>query len=459
MCKKNFVIDTNVVLYSPDCLETFKDNNVFIPAVVLEELDKFKNTFDMKGYHAREFIRKLELIRKNGNLLEGVGLKTGGTLYVKFYNGTNDMPNEFCNSINDNFILGVAQDIKNNSDNETILISKDVNLRIKANVIGIKAEDYYHDKSNKTFELNNDILLTEDYIIDHLYKDDCMQAKDMIILNNLERIISNNDYFLIRSIDNEKKSALVKFIRNGENEYFEVIKTNPSIFGVVPINYKQRFLVDALLNPNINIVFAIGIAGTGKTLLSISAALTAIFKKEFKKLVITRSPVPMGRDLGYLPGKILEKMDPWLKPIYDNLELLIDQINDSKNPVIKDDNLLKKHMNEITMEYLNALGIIEIEALTYIRGRTFHDTFLIIDEAQNLTPHEVKTIITRAGNNTKIVLTGDPFQIDNPYLDERDNGLVYASEKFKNMESTIAASIYLSKCERSLLAEQAAEFL
>jgi PhoH-like ATPase len=460
LSKKNFIIDTNVILYSPNCLEAFEENDVYIPAIVLEELDKLKSSYDMKGYHAREFIRKLESLREYGNLLQGVLLPKGGTLYVKFHNTHNLLPEDFATSKNDNFILGVALDIKNNSNNETILISKDVNLRIKADVMDLKSEDYYHDKSNKTFELNRDIIITEDYIIDNLYKNDFIHFDQLVFLNESKNSFYNNEYFLIKSVENEKKSALVRYIKdNNSKGTFKVLRNASPLFSVMPANYKQKFLVDALLDPNIKVVFVIGIAGTGKTLLSISAGLTSIFNKEFKKLVVTRSPVPMGRDIGYLPGRIIEKMDPWLKPIYDNLEFLIDQLNDDKNPVLKDDGFLKKHMNEITLEYLNASGIIEIEALTFIRGRTFQDTFLIIDEAQNLTPHETKTIITRAGNNTKLILTGDPFQIDNPYLDERDNGLVYSSEKFKQKNSSIAATIYLDKCERSLLAEQAAEYL
>lgn len=460
MSEKNFIIDTNVVLYSPSCLETFEDNNVFIPAVVLEELDKLKNSYDMKGYNAREFVRKLETLRKNGNLLEGVKLPTGGTLYVKFYNNhNNSLPADFIDSKNDNFILGLALEIKKSSQCETVLVSKDVNLRIKANVMGIKSEDYYHDKSNRAFELNKDIILTESDMIDDLYKRGYLSIEELPILNELTKTFNNNDYFLIKSVENEKKSALVKFLKSNGSGIFKVIKGENTIMGVTPSNYKQKFLVDALLDPNIKVVFAVGIAGTGKTLLSISAGLTCILNKEYKKMVVTRSPVPMGRDIGYLPGKINEKLDPWLKPVYDNLEFLIDQLSDDKNPVIKDEGLLKKHMNEITLEYLKATNIVEIEALTFIRGRTFQDTFLIIDEAQNLTPHETKTIITRAGNNTKIILTGDPFQIDNPYLDERDNGLVYSSEKFKQKDSPLASTIYLDKCERSLLAEQAAEYL
>lgn len=457
--KKNFVLDTNVALYSPRCLDTFENNNIYIPAVVLEELDKLKTNYDTKGYNAREFIRKLEILRKSGNLVVGVALSAGGKLHVRFYNNSIKVPDDFSESKNDNYILGVALEIKDNSKEDTILVSKDVNLRIKANVLGLHSEDYYHDKSNETLILHGDTITTKDSIVDELYLKNKLLLKEVPILNDTPKKFVNNDYCLIKSIENEKKSALIKIKNISGANICEVIKTDIPILGINPINYRQKFLLNALVDPSIKVVFAIGIAGTGKTLLSIGAGLTLVLNKEYKKMVATRSPVPMGRDIGYLPGKISEKMDPWLKPIYDNLEFIVDQLNDDNNPVIKEEGLLKKHMNEITMEYLKATNIIEIESLTFIRGRTFSDTFLIVDEAQNLTPHEAKTIISRIGKNSKIVLTGDPFQIDNPYLDERDNGLVYSSEKFKLHNSSIATTIYLDRCERSELAQQAADFL
>jgi PhoH-like ATPase len=213
------------------------------------------------------------------------------------------------------------------------------------------------------------------------------------------------------------------------------------------------------MRDDIKLVFAIGFAGTGKTLLSIASGLSQVLIQKYKKMVITRSHVPMGRDLGYLPGNLNEKLEPWLKPIYDNMELILDNISEDKQPVSKDNALLKKHMNELTLDYLKSTKFIEVEAINFIRGRTFHDSFLIIDEAQNLTPHEVKTIITRAGQNTKIVLTGDPSQIDNPYLDEKDNGLVYSSERFKKNKSKIAVTVILDRCERSEIAQEASDFL
>lgn len=225
--------------------------------------------------------------------------------------------------------------------------------------------------------------------------------------------------------------------------------------GVIPTNYQQKIFLDALIDSDIKIIFAIGIAGTGKTLLSIAAGLTQVLNKRYKKLVISRSPVPMGRDLGYLPGDIQNKLDPWLKPIYDNLDLVL------SNSGVKEGNGGKqdKFWSDITLDYLKSTNIIEVEGLTYIRGRTFHNSFIIIDESQNLTPHEVKTIITRVGKNSKIVLTGDIYQIDNPFVDERDNGLVYASERFQKAKSELAVTIIMTKCERSEVSKIAADIL
>lgn len=227
-----------------------------------------------------------------------------------------------------------------------------------------------------------------------------------------------------------------------------------STLGIIPTNYQQKFLIDALYDNNIKVIFAIGIAGTRKTLLSIASGLTQVLNKRFKKLIISRSPVPMGRDIGYLPGDINSKLDPWLRPIYDNLDLIIGNLQ-NKSDEKGDD----KFYSDLTIEYLKGSNIIEIEGLTYIRGRTFHNSFIIIDEAQNLTPHEVKTIITRVGKNSKIILTGDIYQIDNPYVDEKDNGLTYASERFKKINNDISTTLYLTKCERSEVSRIAATIL
>lgn len=456
--KKNFIIDTSVILHSPYCLDSFDDNDLHIPAVVLEELDKLKNGFDSRSYNAREFIRLLEEYRAMGNLLKGVKLKSGGQLFVRFHTDENSMPADFKKNVNDNFILKTALNVKSNSKRPTILVSKDVNLRIKAEILGIEAEDYYHEKTFESLDIDDTIYLPSEEDIDLIYNKQCVKLDNFDWKKN-DNTKSLPDYAKITSFTNIKKSALCRVKDTDQGKMLELIKPQNGHFYITPLNYKQKFLYDALLNNEIKLVFAIGVAGTGKTLLSIAAGLSQVLLNKYKKMVITRSHVPMGRDLGYLPGNLNEKLEPWLKPIYDNMELILDNLSEDKQPVSKDNTLLKKHMNELTLDYLKNTKFLEIEAISFIRGRTFHESFLLIDEAQNLTPHEVKTIITRAGQNTKIVLTGDPSQIDNPYLDERDNGLVYTSERFKKNNSRLAATIILDKCERSEIAQEASDFL
>jgi len=456
--KKNFVLDTSVILHSPYCLDSFEDNNIYIPAIVLEELDKLKTGFDSRSYNAREFIRQLESYRSTGDLLGGVKLKNGGKLFVRFHIEDKGAPIELGKNINDNFILKAALNLKSKSSRTTVLVSKDVNLRIKAEVIGIKAEDYYHEKSFQCLNSNDIIYVSSDENIDKIYE------KNLIDIDEIEVQFDQNsetlpDYAIVASLMNSKKTALCRIVNEESSRKLELLKNQPANFYISPLNYKQKFLYDALMRDDIKLVFAIGFAGTGKTLLSIASGLSQVLTQKYKKMVITRSHVPMGRDLGYLPGNLNEKLEPWLKPIYDNMELILDNISEDKQPASKDNALLKKHMNELTLDYLKSTNFVEVEAINFIRGRTFHDSFLIIDEAQNLTPHEVKTIITRAGQNTKIVMTGDPSQIDNPYLDEKDNGLVYSSERFKKNKSKIAASIILDKCERSEIAQEASDFL
>ncbi|MBN2231374.1 MAG: PhoH family protein [Deltaproteobacteria bacterium] len=455
---KNFVLDTNVILYAPHCLETFADNNIHIPAIVLEEIDSLKKSGDLRGYNAREFIRLVERYRLTGNLRDGVRLDSGGMLFVVLSDGAAAIPPDFSNSKNDNIILGAALGVKERSRQETTLISKDVNLRIKANVLGLAADDYNHEKTTTARPPEGECTVgVPDDVIDAIYAaaPDRIFDIDSLGLHDPPPL---NGYRIFKSTSNDKKSALMRYSGDPRRQGFRRLTTVDDVLGITPVNAKQRFLLDALLDPAVQIVFAIGIAGTGKTLLSLAAGMLQVLSGPFKKLVATRSPVPMGRDLGYLPGDIQEKLDPWLKPIYDNLELIIDNLHDDA-PGFKDEMLIKRQYTEITMDYLRQTKMVEIDALTYIRGRTYNDSFIVIDESQNLTPHEAKTIITRAGNNTKLILTGDPEQIDNPYLDERDNGLVNAAEKFRLNNSGIAATVILDKCERSRLADEAAQIL
>lgn len=453
MKKKFFILDTNVLLHSPNCLDTFQDNDIIIPAICLEELDRFKSFYDLKGFYAREFIRNFEKIRGYGDLISGIDLESGGRIYVRYLCKDVTLPVEFENNKADNIILKIVlQCIEEFGDN-VILVSKDISLRIKASLLGIKSEDYYHDKSNYNLIVNNDILYVEDQLLDTLFENGFVKRDELCGYVQKNDTTMDGRYLLLKSNIYDRKSALVKYnFRDDSYVRFDVLDYP---IGVIPTNYQQKIFLDALIDSDIKIIFAIGIAGTGKTLLSIAAGLTQVLNKRYKKLVISRSPVPMGRDLGYLPGDIQNKLDPWLKPIYDNLDLVL------SNSGVKEGNGSKqdKFWSDITLDYLKSTNIIEVEGLTYIRGRTFHNSFIIIDESQNLTPHEVKTIITRVGKNSKIVLTGDIYQIDNPFVDERDNGLVYASERFQKAKSELAVTIIMTKCERSEVSKIAADIL
>lgn len=451
MNKKTFVIDTNVILHSPYCLETFEDNDVVIPAVCIEELDKFKSLYDLKGFYAREFIRYFEKISENGDLLRGIDLKNGGKLVIRYLQKDINLPNDFDINKTDNLILKIALQSINEFGDDVILVTKDTSLRIKAGILGIKSEDYYHDKSSTNFFNYEDSIFVPNEVVDNFYQNKEI-SKNLLYEKCPETNWDSIRYALLKSYDNEKKSVLIKYLY--KTETYIKLDDFESTLGIIPTNYQQKFLIDALYDNNIKVIFAIGIAGTGKTLLSIASGLTQVLNKRFKKLIISRSPVPMGRDIGYLPGDINSKLDPWLRPIYDNLDLIIGNLQ-NKSDEKGDD----KFYSDLTIEYLKGSNIIEIEGLTYIRGRTFHNSFIIIDEAQNLTPHEVKTIITRVGKNSKIILTGDIYQIDNPYVDEKDNGLTYASERFKKINNDISTTLYLTKCERSEVSRIAATIL
>jgi PhoH-like ATPase len=462
---KNFIIDTNVILYSPNCLETFDNNNIILPAVVLEEVDSFKKNVDLNGYNARSFIRIVEKYReeKEGDLLKGVKLDSGGKLTIRFQDEKTRslIPAGFDLSKNDNIILATALQVKQESKLETIIVTKDVNLRIKANAVGLDAEDYYHEKTTSFIDQADDTLFVPDEYINTLYQEKELPVPEGVRRQDGENFGPRvNEYFILKGEISPQKSALVRYIGNGNpmDGAFRLLHQNEPILGVTPANRKQIYLMDSLLDPDIDVVFAIGIAGTGKTLLALCAGLHSVLNDKYKRLIVTRSPIPMGRDLGYLPGNINEKLDPWLKPIYDNMEFIV-YMMDKGRIEVKDEYLSKNQMHEATIDYLKASKMLEIEALTYIRGRTLMETYLVVDEAQNLSPHEIKTIITRAGVNAKMVFTGDLKQIDNPYLNERDNGLVNASEKFTYARFKHASTIYLDKGERSRLATIAAEIL
>jgi len=409
---KNFILDTNVLIHDPKSIYAFQDNNVIIPLPVLEELDNLKKHSGGLGKFAREVIRELDNLRNKGKLSEGIKLENGGTLKVMTLKRNVPEKIDFLfEKYVDNWILVYTLHIIKTSKIPTFLVSKDINLRVKADALGIPSQDYLTDRSELA-TLNPGYFETNS--IEHIDKKS--------LFPNVYLIDKNNRFYRF----------------DGEN--IIEIRKKIEAWNVKPRNQEQFFAMDALLNDNINLVSLIGIAGTGKTFISLACALEkAVNEQKYEKIIVAKPLVPLGgKDIGYLPGSFEEKMRPWMSPIYDNLEYLF-------------------KLSNINMKEFMRKDIIEIEALTYIRGRSIPNQFIIIDEAQNLTPHEIKTILTRAGENTKIVLLGDPYQIDTPYLDKDSNGLVYAASKFLN--STLSAHVVLTKGERSPLATEAAKLL
>lgn len=409
---KNFILDTNVLIHDPKSIYAFQDNNVIIPLPVLEELDNLKKHSGGLGKFAREVIRELDNLRNKGKLSEGIKLENGGTLKVMTLERNVPEKIDFLfEKYVDNWILVYTLHIIKTSKIPTFLVSKDINLRVKADALGIPSQDYLTDRSELA-TLNPGYFETNS--IEHIDKKS--------LFPNVYLIDKNNRFYRF----------------DGEN--IIEIRKKIEAWNVKPRNQEQFFAMDALLNDNINLVSLIGIAGTGKTFISLACALEkTVNEQKYEKIIVAKPLVPLGgKDIGYLPGSFEEKMRPWMSPIYDNLEYLF-------------------KLSNINMKEFMRKDIIEIEALTYIRGRSIPNQFIIIDEAQNLTPHEIKTILTRAGENTKIVLLGDPYQIDTPYLDKDSNGLVYAASKFLN--STLSVHVVLTKGERSPLATEAAKLL
>ena len=457
---KNFVIDTNVILYSPNCLETFEENNVIIPSIVLEELDNFKRHYDPRGFAARQFSRQLDDLRVQGDLLKGVETGYGGKLFVRFYDEDIRLPREMeivgAKTASDNMILNAALSVQKESKKPTIVVSKDINVRIKANILGVESEDYYHNKTVSSVEEDNLYVLVPSDYIDRLYQEKVLPVAGYRS-DESELSPYANDYLLLKNEADLHQSALVQFRHNEKGEgNFHLLGKLEDVFGIRPRNHKQRFLMDAILDANTDLVFAMGIAGSGKTLVSLACALDMVLEERFKRLIIARPIIPMGPDPGALPGTEYEKVRPWLQPIYDNLEFLVDNLANGGHGKGKD---LGHGARDITLQYLFDAKLIEVQPLAYIRGRSVSNGIFMIDEAQNLTPHEVKTIITRAGENTKIILTGDIYQIDSPYMTSTDNGLAVASEKFRLSDENISSSIFLDKGERSRLATMAANIL
>ncbi|MGA1824677.1 MAG: PhoH family protein [bacterium] len=442
---KNFVLDTNVLIHNPQSIYSFSDNNVIIPITVIEELDRFKNSSDKKGMHARQVLREIDALTKKGALRKGARMKNKGTFKISFGPKHFDLQNMDA-GVNDNKIIAVAKELLNNGE-AVFFISKDVNARIKAEALGIKARDYEKQKVEYAYLYKGwkEIQVKREDL-NKLYEEGKLVVKSHTFLNN--------EHALVKAEEDPKSSAICKYDSVGQ--YLVPLKKEFTAMGIHPLNMEQRFAFDLLLDDNVKLVTLVGQAGTGKTLIAIACALSKTLGKHpvYEKLLVARPIIPMGKDIGYLPGSKDQKLNYWMQPIFDNLDFIL------KKAVLKKTDSSKKGnvaTSEMTLDHLIQSDSVEIEALTYIRGRSIPHQFLIIDEAQNLTPHEIKTIISRAGDGTKIVLTGDPEQIDNPYLDANSNGLSYTAEKLKGQ--AIVGHIFLSKSERSELAALAVENL
>lgn len=438
--KKIYVLDTSVCLTSANCVYAFKNNDIVIPLKVLEEVDKHKNRQDAVGHSARNFIKILDGLRESGSLHDGVRIQKGKGVLKVCSLESSDFPSDLDLKVPDHVIIATAFSLsKTFTDKKIIMVSRDINMRVICDSIGLHTESYDANQViSDSSELYSGVaeLVVDDEFIERLY-----QGEQLFLEDKQSEKLFCNQFLTLISNKNVNKTALARFI----NEDLPIRKLrefkgkNNAVFGVESRNREQSYAMDLLLDPNVPIVTLVGKAGSGKTLSAIAAGLHQLMEEQrYTRLIVSRPVQPLGRDIGYLPGTLEEKMSPWLTPIQDNLQFLLGN-------------------DKVTLEQYMERGIIEIEALTYIRGRSIAKAFMIIDEAQNLSAHELKTIVTRVGEGTKIVLTGDIEQIDNVYVNDTSNGLAYAVEKFK--DSVLAGHVTLTKGERSAVATLAAKVL
>ncbi len=436
--KKIFVLDTSILVHDPQALNAFQDNDIVIPLAVVEEIDGQKKRQDEVGRNARRVSAFLDRLREDGHLDSGVSLGEGrGTIRVELNHQLIEMlPPALDRTKMDNRIIAVALALKQSSDAPVVLISKDINMRIKADAVGITAADYTTDKIEieDVYTGSRSLKIAPEQI-DRFY------ASGELTID--AEGLYPNQLLVLEDSFGSSKSAIARHMVGGR--LVPLRFGNQETFGLKARNKEQKFALELLLDDEVRLVTLIGRAGTGKTLLALAAGLQKVVEEsKYRRLAVSRPVIPMGNDLGFLPGDIDEKLRPWMQPIYDNLEFLFN--NRDRNEKI--DQLVNS---------MKDLNLLEMEALTYIRGRSIPNQFLLVDEAQNLSPHEIRTVITRVGEGTKIVLTGDPYQIDHPYLDSNSNGLTFVVERFKNEK--IAGHITLTKGERSDLAELGARLL
>jgi PhoH-like ATPase len=434
--RKYFVLDTNVLLHNAESLTSFDDNYVILPMTVIEELDSFKRHNDELGRSARHVIREIDKLRSQGSLKDGVPMENSGILQIIVER--KDIPGICIDmSVPDNRILAVANSL-HEEGKKVIFVSKDINARLKADALGIDVMDFEKQKCNFD-ELytgwTEERVATE--LVNRFHEQKGLEMEDVDFLVN--------QFVLLQDLSNPKHTGLGRAV--GPKSLVPLNAGFDSAWNVHARSKEQRMALELLMDPKISLVTMIGQAGTGKTLLALAAGLECVLQQEsFEKLLVSRPVIPMGKDIGYLPGTKDEKLSLWMQPIFDNLVFLM-----QKNHRVEEGTV----QNKVNMLFKEQR--VELEALTYIRGRSIPRQFVIVDEAQNLTPHEVKTIISRAGEGTKMVLTGDPQQIDNPYLDSSSNGLSYAVEKLKGQ--SLYGHVTLSKSERSPLSAIAAQLL
>ncbi len=438
--KKFFVLDTNVLLHDYECIYNFEENDIIIPIVVLEELDKFKKGNNQINFHARELTRELDKLSGDKLFTQGVSLgKDKGKLFIETGKPFGEKVSEsFPERTPDHRILVIADYVtEKNPDSQVVLVTKDMNLRMKAKSLGIQAQDYETDKVSNLDDLYRTLTTLENQdseLISRLYGEkEGVPVKDF----KLEIKPFAHEYYIMKS---EKSSVLTHYdpIEKVMNRIEKTIA-----YGIEPRNAEQTFSIDALSRPEIQLVALTGKAGTGKTLLALAAALHQ--RRNFKQIFLARPIVPLAnRDIGFLPGDVSEKIGPYMQPLFDNLTVIKNKFSPQSKDYQKIEDMLKEEKLVIT-------------PLAYIRGRSLSHIFFIVDEAQNLTPHEIKTIITRAGEGTKMIFTGDIEQIDSPYLDAGSNGLTYLTDKMKGQD--IFAHVNLVKGERSYLAELASQLL
>ncbi|MCK6488725.1 MAG: PhoH family protein [Planctomycetes bacterium] len=435
--RKTFIIDTNVLLHSANSLMAFKDNRVVIPMTVLEELDRFKSANNELGANAREVSRALDKLRAKGSLREGVPTPQGGLIQVVL--GYDDLKG-MLPGVSDNNILGCAQMLRREG-HQVIFVSKDINARIKADALGIVSEDFKNQRVNiDELYTGYSIVEVTAATLEKLTGRESFPTKGLV--NEEEAPLSHNQFVLVRDKKEPERHLLARY--DAQAKVLRPLPDeSPQLFSVTPRSPEQRMAFELLLDDSVKLVTLVGRAGTGKTLLALACGLTKVVHDErYKKLLVSRPIMPLGQDIGYLPGSKDDKLSHWMGPIFDNLHFLLAQ--EERDP----DEVIKRLIEEES---------VTLEALTYIRGRSISKQFVIVDEAQNLTPHEIKTIISRIGGESKIVLTGDPHQIDNPYLDSNSNGLTYVVERLRNQ--TLSGHVTLTKSERSELAGVAADLL